>query len=292
MGARKALCKPHLAFSETKLALLPGSAAHPVQNSPSKRPWQANPVQNSPSEPQNADFGPFCACRENFVPFPPPTIRAGRTLYRFRHQHDKQGELYPARRATSGTKLSQPPGSPAHPVQNSPSTPGSPANPVQNSPGTPQNADFGPFCASRENFLPLPPPTTRAGRKKSRTNTPPHPNNASLSKFRMQFDCMNFQQSPETLQSQRSQFKSQNTPRGIACEIDEAGFERAGGSGGHGRAPEKPAAVSAGSGRAKTEQKSHIISCGHFSRPPTNGAIATIQIHGLKHAQGNYVRNC
>ena len=234
MGARKALCKPHLAFSETKLALLPGSAAHPVQNSPSKRPWQAHPVQNSPS-------------------------------------------THPRR---------------AHPVQNSPSTPGSAANPVQNSPGTPQNADFDPFCASRENFVPFSPPTRRAVRKKSRTNTPPHPNNASLSKFRMQFDCMNFQQSPETLQSQRSQFKSQNTPRGIACEIDEAGFERAGGSGGHGRAPEKPAAVSAGSGRAKTEQKSHIISCGHFSRPPTNVAIATIQIHGLKHAQGNYVRNC
>ena len=84
MGARKALCKPHLAFSETKLALLPGSAAHPVQNSPSERPWQAHPVQNSPSEPQNADFGPPFACRENFLPLPPPTTRAGRTLSRMR----------------------------------------------------------------------------------------------------------------------------------------------------------------------------------------------------------------
>ena len=49
--------------------------------------------------------------------------------------------------------------------------------PVQNSPSTPQNAVFGPFCASRESFVPLPPPTRRAGRKKSRTNTPPHPSN-------------------------------------------------------------------------------------------------------------------
>ena len=46
---------------------------------------------------------------------------------------------------------------------------------------------------NRENFVPFPPPTRRAGRKKSRTNTPPHPNNAPLSKFRMQFDCLNFQ---------------------------------------------------------------------------------------------------
>jgi len=306
MGARKALCKPHLAFSETKLALLPGSAAHPVQNSPSKRPWQAHPVQNSPSKPQNADFGPPFACRENFLPLPPPTTRAGRTLSRMRGRfryktlpasglgRPTRYKTLPAARLGDppGTKLSLPPGSATHPVQNSPSERPWQAHPVQNSPSEPQNADFGPFFACRENFLPLPPPTRRAGRKKSRTNTPPHPNNVPLSKFRMQFDCVSFQQSPETLQSQRSQFKSQNTPRGIACEIDEAGFERAGGSGGHGRAPEKPAAVSAGSGRAKTEQKSHIISCGHFSRPPTNGAIATIQIHGLKHAQGNYVRNC
>ena len=121
MGARKALCKPHLAFSETKLALPPGSAAHPVQNSPSKRPWQANPVQNSPSKPQNADFGPFCASKENFVPFPPPTRQAGRTLSRtqshFRYKtlpaHTPDGpnryKTRPAARLAGppGTELSQ-----------------------------------------------------------------------------------------------------------------------------------------------------------------------------------------
>ena len=64
-----------------------------------------------------------------------------------------------------------------YPVQNSPSTPGSAAHPGQNSPSTHQNAVFGPFCASRESFVPFPPPTRRAGRKKSRTNTPPHPSN-------------------------------------------------------------------------------------------------------------------
>ena len=107
MGARKALCKPHLAFSETKLALLPGSAAHPVQNSPSKRPWQAHPVQNSPSKPQNADFGPPFACRENFLPLPPPTTRAGRTLSRMRGRF--RYKTLPAARLGDppGTKLSQ-----------------------------------------------------------------------------------------------------------------------------------------------------------------------------------------
>ena len=71
MGARKALCKPHLAFSETKLALLPGSAAHPVQN--------------SPRTPKNTEIRPFQARRENFLPVPPPRNRAGRTFSRFHH---------------------------------------------------------------------------------------------------------------------------------------------------------------------------------------------------------------
>ena len=51
------------------------------------------------------------------------------------------------------------------------------------------------------------------------------------------------------------------------------------------RAPECPkglAAVPVGGSRAKTEQKSHIISYGHFWRPPTNVAIATTSVHGLK----------
>ena len=50
--------------------------------------------------------------------------------------------------------------------------------PVQNSPRTPQSADCGPLSARRESFIPLPPPTSRAGRRKSRTGTPPHPTNA------------------------------------------------------------------------------------------------------------------
>ena len=114
MGARKALCKPHLAFSETNLALLPGSAAHPVQNSPSKRPWQAHPVQNSPSEPQNADFGPPFACRENFLPLPPPTTRAGRTLSRMRGRF--RYKTLPASGLVRPTRYKTLPASPKTPI--------------------------------------------------------------------------------------------------------------------------------------------------------------------------------
>ena len=60
----------------------PARRDQPVQNSPSKRSWQAHPVQNSPGTPQNADFDPLFARRENFIPLPPPTTRAGRTLSR------------------------------------------------------------------------------------------------------------------------------------------------------------------------------------------------------------------
>ena len=57
------------------------------------------------------------------------------------------------------------------------------------------------------------------------------------------------------------------------------------------RAPEGSAAVPVGGGRARTKQKSHIISYGHFWRPPRNVAIATTLLHDLKYPQGNYVRN-
>ena len=40
------------------------------------------------------------------------------------------------------------------------------------------------------------------------------------------------------------------------------------------------------------KQKSHVISLGHFSRPPENVAIPTFSIQCLKYLQGNYVRHC
>ena len=59
------------------------------------------------------------------------------------------------------------------------------------------------------------------------------------------------------------------------------------------RVPEGPAGLAAvlvGGGGARTKQKSHIISYGHFWRPPRNVAIATTLLHDLKYPQGNYVR--
>ena len=90
----------------TKLSLPPGSAAHPVQNSPSKRPWQAHPVQNSPCRPARRPTryktlpasGLGRPTRYKTLPASPKTpisghfSHAGRTFYRFRHQHDEQGE--------------------------------------------------------------------------------------------------------------------------------------------------------------------------------------------------------
>ena len=69
------------------------------------------------------------------------------------------------------------------------------------------------------------------------------------------------------------------------------------------KAPKEPqdlAAVQAAAGwqgqhrfaGASARLISHIISHGHFSRPPKNVAIPTTQIQYLNKLQGNYVRNC
>ena len=72
-------------------------------------------------------------------------------------------------KCTTGTKLSPHETRQAEPVQNSPSRRPQWAHPVQNSPHTPQNGDTKPFLACRENFVPLKPPTSRAGRTLYRT---------------------------------------------------------------------------------------------------------------------------
>lgn len=104
---------------------------------------------------------------------------AGRTLYRSHHQQVEQGELCTARGADAGTKLSP------HP---------------QNGPFQHVLRQQGELCTAF---------TTHAT---SREKKVPHqhstsPTNAPLPQFRMQFDCLNVQPYPETLQSQRYEFK-------------------------------------------------------------------------------------
>ena len=146
---------------------------------PSRSLVGAHPVQNSPSTPKMAHFSTFYASRENFIPLPPPTGRAGRTLYRTRGRC--RYKTLPARSpaGNTGTKLSQ------H---------------ARNIPFRHVLRQQGEFYTAST--------TNRSSRAKKVTHQhPTSPTNAPLPQFRMQFDCVNFQQSPETLQFQRCEFK-------------------------------------------------------------------------------------
>ena len=70
------------------------------------------------------------------------------------------------------------------------------------------------------------------------------------------------------------------------------GLENAGGAGGPGRDAGTRLAGPTRVRRASARKISHIISHGHFSRPPENVAIPTMQIQCLNKLLGNYVRNC
>ena len=142
------LCTAFTTHTTSRENFVPHAGPMPVQNSPRSQPSRVEPVQNSPGSRQNAHCGPFSAWRENFIPHAGPM-------------------------PVQNSPRSQP--SRVEPVQNSPRSQPSRVEPVQNSPRTPKMAHFSTYYASRENFIPLSPPTRRAGRKKSRTNTPPHP---------------------------------------------------------------------------------------------------------------------
>ena len=118
---------------------------------------------------------------------------AGRTLYRSHHQQVEQGELCTARGADAGTKLS--------PLAALAGRTGTKLSPH------PQNGPFQ-HVLRQQGELYTAPTTNRSSREKKVPHQhPTSPTNAPLPQFRMQFYCMNFQQSPETLQSQRHEFK-------------------------------------------------------------------------------------
>ena len=116
---------------------------------------------------------------------------AGRILSRSGCKQTTQGELCTAFGACAGTKLSQ---------------------------HAPKRR-FRPTFRTQGEFYTASTTNKPSREKKVTHRHPTAPHQRTLPQFRMQFDCMKFQQHPETLQFQRSHFKSRNTPRGIACEI-------------------------------------------------------------------------
>ena len=167
-------CRP--LGSHSRLATTPSTMPrrlHRYKTLPARNPRGPNRYKTLPARPKylfSAHFAP-----------------AGRTLYRFHHHQAEQGEFSTAYGTTYGTKLSRH-ATLAAPTGTKLSQHAPPAaQPVQNSPSMPETPLFGAFCASRENFVPLPPPPSRAGRKKSRTGrakrggaSPYNPRNALI----------------------------------------------------------------------------------------------------------------
>ena len=179
LPSTRALTQPCGRAPGTKLPQHAALAGRTGTKLPQLAAQRATPVQNSPSTPKMAHFSTFYASRENFIPLPPPTGRAGRTLYRTRGRC--RYKTLPARSpaGNTGTKLSQ------H---------------ARNIPFRHVLRQQGEFYTAST--------TNRSSRAKKVTHQhPTSPTNAPLPQFRMQFDCVNFQQSPETLQFQRCEFK-------------------------------------------------------------------------------------
>ena len=167
-------CRP--LGSHSRLATTPSTMPrrlHRYKTLPARNPRGPNRYKTLPARnPRGPNRYKTLPARPKYL-FSAHFAPAGRTLYRFHHHQAEQGEFSTAYGTTYGTKLSQ------HATLA--------AQPVQNSPGTPETPLFGAFCASRENFVPLPPPPSRAGRKKSRTGrakrggaSPYNPRNALI----------------------------------------------------------------------------------------------------------------
>ena len=181
------LCTASTTTKPSRANFLPHTEPPTVQNSPDTRPRRAIPVQNSPgTRPRRPNRYKTLPARPKH-PFSAHFAPAWRVLYRFHHHQAEQGEFSTAYGTTYGTKLSRhaPPAGDTGTKLSRHAPPS--AQPVQNSPSTPENADFGPLSARRESFIPLPPPPSRAGRKKSRTGrakrggaSPYNPRNALI----------------------------------------------------------------------------------------------------------------
>lgn len=198
----------------------PARRDQPVQNSPSTPPPAGIPRKSSPStrllgltrervhpaQPLHQCFREKVRPAGHKTPFLGHLSCAGRTSSRSRPLRSEQGELYPACGATSGTKLSPLVASAGDTGRKlSRHTPPTGPTGTKLSHHAPKRC-FRPILR-QQGELCTASATNNPSRAKEVTHQhPTSPTNASLSKFRMQFNCMNFQQSSETLQFQRHEF--------------------------------------------------------------------------------------
>ena len=156
------------------------------------------------SHHQQVEQGELCTARgaDAGTKLSPLAALAGRTGTKlsphpqngpFQHVLRQQGELYTARGADAGTKLS--------PLAALAGRTGTKLSPH------PQNGPFQHVLRQQGELY-----TAFTTHTTSREKKVPHqhstsPTNAPLPQFRMQFDCLNVQPYPETLQSQRYEFK-------------------------------------------------------------------------------------
>ena len=148
-----------------------------------------------------------------------------------------------ARRAASVQNSPSTPPRTACAGQNSPCTPLLTACAVQNSPCSPEMAQFGAFYACRESFVPLSPPRSQAGRILYRTQ------GRDGARQHNRTPC------PTGMKSAGGHRRNRRA---------RAGFEARG-----------LTTLPAGRDGTWSRQISHVISDGHFLRPPKNVAIPT-----------------
>ena len=131
---------------------------------------------------------------------------AGRTSSRSRPLRSEQGELYPACGATSGTKLSPLVASAGDTGRKlSRHTPPTGPTGTKLSHHAPKRC-FRPILRQQRELCTASATNNPSRAKEVTHQHPTSPTNAPLSKIRMQFNRMNFQQSSETLQFQRHEF--------------------------------------------------------------------------------------
>ena len=114
MPPRQARLASHALFYLPLAPLTQPYGRAPGTKLPQLAAQRATPVQNSPSTPKMAHFSTFYASRENFIPLPPPTGRAGRTLYRTRGRC--RYKTPPARGPRGSNRYKTPPAPPKWPI--------------------------------------------------------------------------------------------------------------------------------------------------------------------------------